>query len=171
MMLKNPSKIQQQFTIWISDLLGKKLLLILPPMFLIVYISFSSKISSFMNSWTATVINSGSLFLASFTKGELDRSRIAVCSVGGARSPLDFKACKLSLLKAAPRIAAVKIFRPQPYRKLSHNSEFSLLKTHLMAYRKTNSKDVPQSIWVHEHVTGRLFPQRLQTQPLHEDPT
>ncbi|XP_016471832.1 uncharacterized protein LOC107793902 [Nicotiana tabacum] len=136
MMLKNPSKIQQQFTIWISDLHWKKLLLILPPMFLVVYISFSSKISPFS---TTTVVNSGSLFPASFTKDELDRSRIAVCLVGGARrfeltgpsiiqkilkvypnsdlflhSPLDSKAYKLSLLKAASRIAAVKIFRPQP---------------------------------------------------------
>lgn len=136
MMLNNPSKILQQFTKWISDLHWKKLLLILPPMFLVVYISFSSKISPFS---TTTVVNSGSLFPASFTKDELDRSRIAVCLVGGARrfeltgpsiiqkilkvypnsdlflhSPLDSKAYKLSLLKVAPRIAAVRIFRPQP---------------------------------------------------------
>ncbi|KAL3514852.1 hypothetical protein ACH5RR_027569 [Cinchona calisaya] len=71
-------------------------------------------------------------------KEELKRSRIAVCLVGGARrfeltgpsiihnilrvynsdlflhSPLDANAYKLSLLKAAPRIAAVKIFQPKP---------------------------------------------------------
>ncbi|GAB4832996.1 hypothetical protein Ancab_007019 [Ancistrocladus abbreviatus] len=72
-------------------------------------------------------------------KEELDRSRIAVCLVGGARrfeltgpsiverilkeypnsdlflnSPLDGNAYKLSLLKAAPRISSVRIFEPKP---------------------------------------------------------
>ncbi|GAB2303636.1 hypothetical protein Dimus_037622, partial [Dionaea muscipula] len=70
---------------------------------------------------------------------ELDRSRIAVCLVGGARrfevtgpsiverilkeypnsdlflnSPVDRNSYKLSLLKRAPRIAAIRIFEPQP---------------------------------------------------------
>ncbi|GAB4828421.1 hypothetical protein Ancab_035419 [Ancistrocladus abbreviatus] len=72
-------------------------------------------------------------------KEELDRSRMAVCLVGGARrfeltgpsiverilkeypnsdlflnSPMDGNAYKLSLLKVAPRIAAVRIFEPKP---------------------------------------------------------
>ncbi|XP_027772078.1 uncharacterized protein LOC107018102 isoform X2 [Solanum pennellii] len=77
-------------------------------------------------------------FNRSVTKEELNRSRIAVCIVGGARrfeltgpsiiqkilkeypnsdlylhSPLDSNAYKLSLLKTAPRISAIKIFKPK----------------------------------------------------------
>jgi hypothetical protein len=73
------------------------------------------------------------------TKDELLRSKIAVCLVGGARrfeltgpsildmilkeypnsdlflnSPLDSDSFKFSLLKFAPKIAAIKIFHPQP---------------------------------------------------------
>ncbi|XP_058220578.1 uncharacterized protein LOC131330857 [Rhododendron vialii] len=72
-------------------------------------------------------------------KTELGRSRMAVCLVGGARrfeltgpsiverilkvypnsdlflhSPLDTSAFKFSLLRTAPRIAAVRIFEPKP---------------------------------------------------------
>ncbi|KAB1203574.1 hypothetical protein CJ030_MR8G015397 [Morella rubra] len=72
-------------------------------------------------------------------KDELDRSRMAVCLVGGARrfeltgpsmvenilkeypnsdlflhSPLDQNSFKLSLLKRAPRLASVRIFEPKP---------------------------------------------------------
>lgn len=71
-------------------------------------------------------------------KDELDRSRMAVCLVGGARrfeltgpsivekilkvypnsdlflhSPLDQNSFKFSLLKSAPRLASVRIFEPK----------------------------------------------------------
>ncbi|KVI07727.1 uncharacterized protein LOC112506952 [Cynara cardunculus var. scolymus] len=71
-------------------------------------------------------------------KSELEQSRMAVCLVGGARrfeltgpsivekileeypnadlfvnSPLDSKSYKFSLLKTAPRIAAIRIFKPE----------------------------------------------------------
>lgn len=72
-------------------------------------------------------------------KDELLRSRMAVCLVGGARrfeltgpsivenvlqvypnadlflhSPMDKNAYKFSLLKVAPRLASVRIFKPKP---------------------------------------------------------
>ncbi|KAJ8539595.1 hypothetical protein K7X08_013847 [Anisodus acutangulus] len=161
-MLKSSSKILQLCRKWISDLSLKKLILILPPIFLIIYVSFSSissvstgniifnpfsnfaPINSIFNSKASVSgsgSDSGSVFGSGFPviKDELDRARIGVCLVGGARrfeltgpsiiqkvlkiypnsdlflhSPLDSKAYKLSLLKAAPRIAGVRIFRPQP---------------------------------------------------------
>lgn len=162
--MKNPTKILMQLTRKVLDLDWRLLLLLLPPLCLLVYVSVSSS----TNSTTAvgTLLNSLSPFKTIFRPNyapqarrenpspeevrlrarrrrrgeeELDRSRIAVCLVGGARrfeltgpsivqnilgvynnsdlflhSPLDPNAYKLSLLKAAPRIAAVKIFEPKP---------------------------------------------------------
>ncbi|MCD7458392.1 hypothetical protein HAX54_038080 [Datura stramonium] len=109
--LKSPSKILQQCTRWVSDLDWKKLILILPPIFLIVYVFFSSvssvstgtlvfnPFSNFASTNTifstegSAVSGSGSGFPSfgsesergELRKDELDRSRIAVCLVGGAR--------------------------------------------------------------------------------------
>lgn len=151
--LRNPSKFLHLCTKWLTDPDLKKLLLILPAFFVIGYVFFSSvsKVSDgggkvvVFNPFSAGSV-SVSGFPARFTdqsekktrKEELDRSRIAVCLVGGARrfeltgpsiiqkilkvypnsdlflhSPLDSKAYKLSLLKSARRIAGVRIFRPQ----------------------------------------------------------
>ncbi|XP_060173532.1 uncharacterized protein LOC132604179 [Lycium barbarum] len=139
-LLKSPSKIIHLCRKWVSDLDLKKLILILPPIFLIIYISFSS-ISNISSTGKTLIFNPFSSSGSGFPVGKdrLDGSRIAVCLVGGARrfeltgpsiiqkilkvypnnsdlfvhSPLDNKAYKLSLLKAAPRIASVRIFRPE----------------------------------------------------------
>ncbi|KAM3341560.1 hypothetical protein P3S68_026526 [Capsicum galapagoense] len=139
-----------------SDLDWKLLLLIIPSLYLLFYISpfstFTPLISVFHNNAPASahpphpppksVNQTGSdepLFTpVILTKAELNRSRIAVCIVGGARrfeltgpsiiqkilkefpnsdlylhSPLDSNAYKFSLLKSAPRISAIKIFKPK----------------------------------------------------------
>ncbi|WMV56953.1 hypothetical protein MTR67_050338 [Solanum verrucosum] len=152
---RNPSKFLHRCSKWISDLNLKKLLLILPPILFIVYVFYSSAgggtvavFNPFSNSKsTISYVPGGEYdYPARFAdesekkrkKEELDRSRIAVCLVGGARrfeltgpsiiqkilkvypnsdlflhSPLDSKAYKLSLLKSVRRIAGVRIFRPQ----------------------------------------------------------
>uniref|UniRef100_A0A0V0IE80 Putative ovule protein n=1 Tax=Solanum chacoense TaxID=4108 RepID=A0A0V0IE80_SOLCH len=151
-----------------SDLHWKLLLLILPLLSLLFYFSLSSisaiasntfstfaPLNSFFNNNAPVpplppvftnqtgLDRSEPLFPPVFlnrsvTKEELNRSRIAVCIVGGARrfeltgpsiiqkilkeypnsdlylrSPLDSNAYKLSLLKNAPRISAIKIFKPK----------------------------------------------------------
>lgn len=151
-----------------SDLHWKLLLLILPLLSLFFYFSLSSISAIASNTFsTFTPLNSlfnnnapspshppvfsnqtgldrseplfpPGIFNRSVTKEELNRSRIAVCIVGGARrfeltgpsiiqkilkeypnsdlylhSPLDSNAYKLSLLKTAPRISAIKIFKPK----------------------------------------------------------
>lgn len=147
MILKNPSKFLHLCKKWVSDLDLKKLVLILPPLLLIVYVFFSSFSSSastanplvfnpFTKSISSRIIVSSAEKI--LWKKELDRSKIAVCLVGGARrfeltgpsiiqkilkvypnsdlfvhSPLDSKAYKLSLLKSARRIAGVRIFRQE----------------------------------------------------------
>ncbi|XP_065881957.1 uncharacterized protein [Euphorbia lathyris] len=126
-----------------SDLDWRFLLLILPAFFLLVYICVSSipistfptafaPVASFFFNWTTADSSSPPPVY------ELDGRKIAVCLVGGARrfeltgpsivesvlkvypnadlflhSPLDKNSFKFSLLKIAPRIAAIRIFKPR----------------------------------------------------------
>lgn len=160
-MLKKTEKMSMYFTKWISDLDWRLLFLIIPPLSLLVFLSLSSSstnpipsfapIQSFIlgratfqqqgNVHNISVTRNGSAYTGSAwrrRKDELDRSRMAVCLVGGARrfeltgpsivqrilmeypnsdlflhSPMDQNAFKLSLLKKVPRLASVRIFVPK----------------------------------------------------------
>ncbi|KAL7261634.1 hypothetical protein ACSBR1_000128 [Camellia fascicularis] len=148
-----------QFSKWVSDLDWRVLLLIIPPLSLLLFLSLSSSSSPFTSLPSFPPLKSilynrttPSPNLSrspppippppNATESEtsrLERSRMAVCLVGGARrfeltgpsivakilkvypnsdlflhSPMDSNAFKFSLLKIAPKIASVKIFQPKP---------------------------------------------------------
>ncbi|KAJ8618310.1 hypothetical protein MRB53_014496 [Persea americana] len=158
-MLKNQTKLMLK---WASDLDWRRALFLLAPLSLLIFLSFS-----FTDPFSS-LLPLKSLLFGSLSphppppapplrpppppirpydpeakrlkrkKAELDRSRIAICLVGGARrfeltgpsivknvlkeyrnadlflhSPLDKDAYKFSILKSSPRIAAVRIFVPE----------------------------------------------------------
>ncbi|KAL5073801.1 hypothetical protein RYX36_012785 [Vicia faba] len=141
-MVKSPRKFMNPFSKWISDTNRRFIVLIIPLLAFIILFSFLFDLpfQKVKNGFLS--INTPS----SPSKDELLRSKIAVCLVGGARrfeltgpsimemvlkeypnsdlflhSPLDSDAFKFSLLKSAPKIAAVNIFQPQ---QLPENESF-----------------------------------------------
>ncbi|VFQ94357.1 unnamed protein product [Cuscuta campestris] len=136
--LKNPSELALLLRRWFSDLDRRLLLLIMFPISLLLIVSMSSS-SSAVVGHVLSILGGFESAPPRNAPANLDGARIAVCLVGGARrfeltgpsilqrilkvypnsdlflhSPLDSNAYKLSLLRAAPRIAAVKIFKPAP---------------------------------------------------------
>lgn len=147
-----------QFSKWVSDLDWRVLLLIIPPLSLLLFLSLSSSspftslpsfppLKSILYNRTTPSPNLSRSpppippppNTTESETSRLERSRMAVCLVGGARrfeltgpsivakilkvypnsdlflhSPMDSNAFKFSLLKIAPKIASVKIFQPKP---------------------------------------------------------
>ncbi|XP_021847235.1 uncharacterized protein [Spinacia oleracea] len=140
---ENSPRKSMQLTKWLSDLDWRLFPLLFSSLFLLL-LYFSSygnagniqfNPSSVQQLSLSTVTTAAELA----RKAELNRSRIAVCLVGGARrfeltgpsiidrvlnefpnsdlflnSPLDSNSFKLSLLKFAPRVNSVRIFKPKP---------------------------------------------------------
>lgn len=142
-MVKSPTKFIKPITKLVSDLNWRLIVLLIPLISFIIFFSFHAPtLSSFypvQNLLYNLPFKNAFINNSPPSKDELLRSKIAVCLVGGARrfeltgpsilnmilneypnsdlflhSPLDSDAFKFSLLKFAPKVAAVNIFRQQP---------------------------------------------------------
>jgi len=143
-MVKSPRKLTSPISKWFSDINWGFIMLIIPLLSFIIFFSFHAPTINTLSSFSSVksllfnlpFINTAN----SPSKDELLQSKIEVCLVGGARrfeltgpsilemilkeypnsdlflhSPLDSDSFKFSLLKFAPNVAAVKIFRPQHF--------------------------------------------------------
>ncbi|KAL3641082.1 hypothetical protein CASFOL_016050 [Castilleja foliolosa] len=142
--MKNPVKILTQFPKRVLDLDWKLLLLLLFSVTFFAYFSLNSSSSALFTSLPSfpplkSIFRGHAPAPHNRPVKPLNAPRIAVCLVGGARrfeltgpsiverilrvyensdlfvhSPLDSNAYKFLLLNQAPRIAAVRIFKPEP---------------------------------------------------------
>lgn len=160
-MLKSPRKLVTPITKWVCDVHWRLIGLIIPLVLFITFFSLhSSSLTSLKDFYPVKEFLFSLKAKAGYdhvSKENLLRSKIAVCLVGGARrfeltgpsimkmildeypnsdlflhSPLDKDAFKFSLLKDAPKVAGVRIFRPQP---LPENQSYARV---LTAYNSPN---------------------------------
>jgi hypothetical protein len=143
-MVKSPRKLTSPISRWFFDINWGFIMLIIPLISFIIFFFYHAPTLDALSSFSSVqnllfnlpFINTAN----SPSKDELLRSKIAVCLVGGARrfeltgpsilemilkeypnsdlflhSPLDLDSFKFSLLKFAPKVAAVKIFLPQQF--------------------------------------------------------
>ncbi|KAI4388504.1 hypothetical protein MLD38_000825 [Melastoma candidum] len=122
---------------WLSDLQWRTSLLLVPPLSLLLLLLFLFSFPSFPPQLSFPSFSPSSSTIPAANSAPLNRSRIAVCLVGGARrfeltgpsiirgllrvyptadlflhSPLDENSYKFVILNRSPRIASVRIFKP-----------------------------------------------------------
>lgn len=139
--MKTIQKLSSQLTKRLSDLKRRFVLILIVPISLFLVLSIKNNPFYYINLnslFNINRINVKSVNINNDSFNELHNSRIAVCLVGGARrfeltgpsiiekileeypnadlflnSPVDSNSFKFSLLKSAPRIAVIRIFKQE----------------------------------------------------------